>query len=177
MRKNITFMLLGVLLFGCTNFNKEDLNQIKQERDSLLSVLKLNKTKVNNQIVSFLTFQENNAEEAMTFYVDLFDNSKIIEAQRYKKGDPGKEGSLKIGKFLLNGIPFACSDSYIKHEWTFTPGISLFVELNTEAELTRVFQKLSEGGRVMMPLDNYGFSTKFGFVEDKFGVSWQLNLK
>ncbi|WP_282124940.1 VOC family protein [Marinifilum flexuosum] len=176
MRKLITLVILGISVCSCTNFKAKEFNHIKQERDSLLSILNQNKANLNKQIVSFLTFQEDNAEEAMNFYVELFDNSKVIEIQRYQKGEP-KEGTVKFAKFSLNGSPFMCSDSYIKHDWTFTPAISIFVEIETEEKLNKIFDKLSEGGKIMMPIDNYGFSKKFAFVEDRFGVSWQLNLK
>ena len=175
MKNLIALMILGISLYSCKNFKTEELNHIKKERDSLLSIVNQNKLDGNKQIVNFLTFQENNAEEAMTFYVKLFDNSKIIEIQRYQKGEPN-EGTVKFAKFLLNGSLFMCSDSYIEHDWSFTPAISLFIEFKTEEELIGVFEKLSEGGKIMMPIDNYGFSKKFGFVEDRFGVSWQLNL-
>ncbi|MEO1435041.1 MAG: VOC family protein [Bacteroidota bacterium] len=125
---------------------------------------------------TFLTFQENNAEEAMNFYVELFDNSKILEVQRYEAGGPAPEGSILFARFSLNGKEVRCSDSYIKHEWDFTPGVSLFVDCTSKEELEKLFTSLSEGGQVMMPLDNYGFSQRFGFVEDRFGISWQLNL-
>jgi predicted 3-demethylubiquinone-9 3-methyltransferase (glyoxalase superfamily) len=69
-----------------------------------------------------------------------------------------------------------CIDSPVKHNFTFTPAMSLFVDCADEAELDTLFAKLSEGGQVLMPLDNYGFSRKFGWLADKFGVSWQLNL-
>ena len=55
--------------------------------------------------------------------------------------------------------------------------VSLFVGCETEAELEQAYGKLKEGGAMLMPLDNYGFSTKFAWVNDRFGVSWQLNLK
>jgi len=130
---------------------------------------------MEKQITTFLTFQESNAEEAMNFYIGLFDNSKIIEVQRHGKGGPAKEGSIMMAKFELNGKQFICSDSYVKHEWTFSPAISLYVECRTVGELEKLFHELSENGKVYMPLDNYGFSQRFGWVEDKFGVSWQLN--
>ncbi|TKG92026.1 hypothetical protein EYV94_20665 [Puteibacter caeruleilacunae] len=76
----------------------------------------------------------------------------------------------------MNGRRSICSDSYIKHEWSFTPAVSIFVELDSETDLNKIYNALSEGGKLMMPLDNYGFSKKFAFVEDRFGVSWQLNL-
>lgn len=50
------------------------------------------------------------------------------------------------------------------------------MECQDEAELDRAFARLSEGGQVLMPVGNYGFSSKFGWVSDRFGVSWQLNL-
>lgn len=132
---------------------------------------------MKQQITTFLTFQENNAEEAMNFYIELFDNSKIIEAERYGKNGPGKEGTIMKAVFELNGKQFICSDSYIKHGWTFTPAVSLWVECKTIDELENFFEKLSKGGGVTMPLNNYGFSQKFGWVIDKFGISWQLNFQ
>lgn len=132
---------------------------------------------MEKQITTFLTFQENNAEEAMNFYVELFDNSKIIEVSRHGKDGPAKEGTILMATFELNGKQFMCSDSYVKHEWTFTPAISLFVDCHSEIELKKLFDKLSENGKVFMAIDNYGFSQKFGWVGDKFGVTWQLNLK
>lgn len=132
---------------------------------------------MEKQITTFLTFQENNAEDAMNFYIGLFDNSKIIEVQRHGKDGPAKEGSVMIARFELNGKQFICSDSYVKHAWTFSPAISLYVECRTDDELEKLFHKLSENGKVYMPLDHYGFSQKFGWVEDRFGVSWQLNLQ
>ncbi len=132
---------------------------------------------MKTQITTFLTFQENNAEEAMNFYVELFDNSKILNIQRYGKGGPGKEGTIMKEVFELNGKQFICSDSFIKHDWNFTPAISNWVECKSESELERLFSKLSVNGMVMMPLDNYGFSQKFAWVADRFGISWQLNLQ
>ncbi|MBB4118622.1 putative 3-demethylubiquinone-9 3-methyltransferase (glyoxalase superfamily) [Mesonia hippocampi] len=132
---------------------------------------------MKKQITSFLTFQKNNAEEAMNFYIDLFDNSKVIEIQRYDKNGPGKEGTVIKAIFELNGKQFICSDSFIQHEWDFTPAISNWVECETAKDIEYLFEKLSENGDVKMPLDNYDFSKQFAFVEDRFGVSWQLNLE
>lgn len=130
------------------------------------------------QISTFLTFQQNNAEEAMNFYVSLFENAKVREVHRYGKQKPpqAKEGSVMMAKFELNGSQFICSDSFVKHEWNFTPAVSIYVECKTASEIDTLYEKLSENGRAFMPLDNYGFSSKFGWVEDRFGVSWQLNL-
>ena len=64
----------------------------------------------------------------------------------------------------------------MKHDFTFTPAMSLFVDCDNTEELERAFAALSEGGKVFMPLDDYGFSKRFGWCSDRFGVSWQLNL-
>jgi predicted 3-demethylubiquinone-9 3-methyltransferase (glyoxalase superfamily) len=116
------------------------------------------------------------AEEAMNFYVSLFGGSEIIKVERYGPGEPGAEGTVKVATFTLIGREFICIDSPVKHQFTFTPSISLFVDCESEAELEKVFSQLSTGGQVLMPLDNYGFSTRFGWVKDRFGPSWQLNL-
>jgi predicted 3-demethylubiquinone-9 3-methyltransferase (glyoxalase superfamily) len=125
-------------------------------------------------VTTFLMF-EGKAEEAMTFYVALF-RGEVTRIEKYGPGEPGKEGSVKKADFTLAGHRLACIDSPIKHAFTFTPSVSLFVECADEAELDRAFAALSEGGAVLMPPGNYGFSRKFTWLNDRFGVSWQLNL-
>ena len=68
------------------------------------------------------------------------------------------------------------SDSPPVHNWNFTPAISNYLECESEDEIEFLFQRLAEQGHISMPLNNYGFSQKFGWVTDQFGVSWQLNL-
>jgi len=134
-------------------------------------------TAKEQQIIPFLTFQKNDAEQAMNFYISLFPNSRIIEIKRWGKEGPGQEGAVMHATFELNGLKFMCSDSPPVHNWDFTPAIANYVECTDEAEIERLYSKLMEGGQVAMPLDNYGFSQKFAWVVDQFGVSWQLNLK
>lgn len=117
------------------------------------------------------------AEEAMNFYVSLFPTAKIERIERYGPGEAGKEGSVMRAHFTLGDQQFMCIDSSVKHAFTFTPSISIFVTCESEAELVAAYERLSAGGMVLMPLDHYGFSTKFGWVNDRFGVSWQLNLE
>ncbi|MGC4377518.1 VOC family protein [Fictibacillus sp. Mic-4] len=133
--------------------------------------------KISNQkITTFLTFT-GQAEEAMNFYTSLFDRSEIVSITRYGEEVPGKEGTVMQAVFSLNGQTFMCIDSPIEHEWTFTPAVSLFVTCETEEEIDRLFEELSKDGAVLMPLAEYPFSKKFGWVNDKFGVSWQLSLE
>ena len=129
----------------------------------------------NHKILTCLMFT-GQAEEAMKFYTSLFENSQIISITRYGADAGDKEGTVMNATFSLNGQLFMCIDSPIEHDFTFTPAISLYVECETEDEIDRLFEKLSEGGKVLMPLATYPFSKKFAWVEDKYGVSWQLNL-
>ncbi|MCY9517673.1 VOC family protein [Paenibacillus apiarius] len=130
---------------------------------------------MNQKITTFLMF-DGQAEEAMNFYISLFNQSEIISIQRYGANEAGAEGSVLHAAFSLHGQVFMCIDSNIKHDFTFTPAMSLYVTCDTEEEIDRVFAKLSQDGSVLMPLGAYPFSEKFGWVADKFGVTWQLSL-
>ena len=129
----------------------------------------------SQRITTFLMF-EGNAEEAMTFYISLFDDAGVIAITRYGADGPGKEGTVQHATFSLAGEQFMCIDSPAQHDFTFTPAISLFVQCADEAELDRLYAALAERGTELMPLGDYGFSPRFGWVNDRFGVSWQLNL-
>ena len=124
----------------------------------------------------FLLF-EGKADEAMNFYVSLFPGSEIKEVVRYGPGGPGPEGTILRAEFTIGGQAVLSTDSFVHHAFTFTPAISFFVECESEDELRRLAAALAEGGNVFMPLDNYGFSRLFTWVADRFGVSWQLNLR
>lgn len=127
------------------------------------------------KITTFLMF-EGDAEEAMTFYTSLFDDAGIVDISRYGPGEDGPEGTVRLATFSLAGQRFRCIDSYVRHEFGFTPAMSLFVDCADEDEIDRLHRRLAERGQELMPLGDYGFSRKFGWVNDRFGVSWQLNL-
>ncbi|MFE7375464.1 VOC family protein [Bacillus cereus] len=129
----------------------------------------------NQKITTFLMF-EGKAEEAMNFYTSLFDQSEIVSISRYDENGPGKEGTVIHATFTLNGQEFMCIDSYVNHDFTFTPAMSLYVTCETEEEIETVFNKLAQDGAILMPLGSYPFSKKFGWLNDKYGVSWQLTL-
>lgn len=166
MKTQTIALILGIFLFNFSNAqNDAEMTESNQQN------------KAKGQLLTFLTFQKEDAEQAMNFYISLFDNSKVIDVKRWGPGMPSKEGTIMYATFQLNGSLYMCSDSPAIHEWDFTPGVSNFVDCKDEAELEFLFEKLAENGKVLMPLDNYGFSQKFGFVNDRFGVSWQLNLQ
>jgi predicted 3-demethylubiquinone-9 3-methyltransferase (glyoxalase superfamily) len=142
--------------------------KIKRENDMNKSMQK---------ITPFLWF-DNQAEEAVNFYTSIFNNSKVGTISRYD--EPGAkvsgmpEGSAMTVSFELEGQNFTALNG--GPVFTFSPAISFFVSCETPVEIDRLWEKLSEDGTVLMELDKYPFSEKFGWVNDKFGVSWQLNL-
>lgn len=121
---------------------------------------------------------DKNAEEAVNFYVSLFNNSKIGSVSRYGEsgaavsGQP--KGSVMTMTFRLEGQPFMALNG--GPEFKFSPAISFFVNLKTEKEIDGLWKKLSEGATVLMELGKYPFSEKFGWLQDKFGISWQLMI-
>lgn len=117
------------------------------------------------------------AEEAMNLYMSVFPGSRITEIDFYGVGDTALQGKVKQARLELAGRTFICIDSPVRHSFTFTPSISLFVDCESEAELEAVFAQLAEGGSVLMPLDSNGFSARFGWIADRFGVSWQVRLQ
>jgi predicted 3-demethylubiquinone-9 3-methyltransferase (glyoxalase superfamily) len=104
------------------------------------------------------------AEEAMNFYVSLFRGSEITRIERYGPGEQGAEGSIKRANFKLDAQELICFDRPVKHAFTFTPSISIFVDCENEAELDEGFKQLSADGKVLMPLGNYGFSAGAGVI-------------
>ena len=95
--------------------------------------------------------------------------------ERYGRDEAGAEGSIRRARFTIGGQSVLCTDSVVKHSFSFTPSFSFFVECGYEDEVRRLSHVLKEGGSEMMPVANYGFSALFAWVSDRFGVSWQLN--
>ena len=124
----------------------------------------------------FLMFQGGVGREAVDFYVSLFEDGEVLELDTYPAGGPAPEGTIMRGRFRVAGQEFFVSDSYIDHAFDFTPSLSVWVEAETPDAQEALVAALAEGGATLMPLDNYGFSTRFAWVNDRFGVSWQINL-
>lgn len=134
---------------------------------------------------TFLTFvgdQCGKAKEALNFYTSIFPNSEIKKIKNYSAGESGGTPELiKYGVFILNGTEYRVSESNYNHAWSFTPAISIFISDESDDLIKNLFEKLSSnGGQIMVPLDNYngegdyGFGKKFGWCEDKYGISWQF---
>lgn len=128
------------------------------------------------KITPFLMFQDGNAEEAMNYYISLIKDSNIQSITRYGANEAGEEGTVMHATFTLMGQEFMCIDSNIKHEFDFTPSFSIYITCESEKEIDMLYEKLISEGQALMPLGEYGFSKKFGWLNDRFGISWQLDL-
>ena len=124
-------------------------------------------------VTTFLMF-EGQAEEALRFYTSLL-GGEIVSVTRYDDAGPGAAGTVERAVFSLGGRQFMAIDSSVHHEFTVTPSMSLFVDCDSEDEVDTLAAALGEGGHELMPVGQYGFSRRFGWVSDRFGVSWQLN--
>jgi predicted 3-demethylubiquinone-9 3-methyltransferase (glyoxalase superfamily) len=113
------------------------------------------------KITPFLWF-DNQAEEAVNFYVSLFKNSKINTTKRYGDAGPGPKGSVMIVSFQLEGQAFIALNG--GPSFKFTPALSLYVDCETQEEVDQLWEKLSAGGR----------KDRCGWLQDKYGLSWQI---
>lgn len=122
------------------------------------------------KIVSHLWYDKE-AKEAATFYISLFDQSKILNETVI--GDT-PSGDTEIINFQLAGQQFAAISAgpYFK----FNPSISLMVACSSFEEVNTKWKALSEGGTELMPLGEYPFSKWYGWIQDRYGLSWQLML-
>lgn len=124
----------------------------------------------------FLMFQGGVAEQAMTYYTSLIEDSKIHSISRYGTEGPGKAGTVIQAEFSLKGQSFMCIDSYVDHDFAFTPSFSIYLTCDSEKEIDELYETMVQKGNALMPIGDYGFSKKFGWLVDQFGISWQLNL-
>lgn len=105
---------------------------------------------------------DDNAEEAVNFYLSIFKNSKILNVSRYSEGAPRSAGSVLTIDFQLEGQDFTALNG--GPEFKFTEAISFIVDVETQAELDELWYRLSAGGE----------EVQCGWLKDKFGLSWQI---
>ena len=113
------------------------------------------------KITPFLWF-DGKAEEAANFYVSIFKNSKIVSIMRYGEAGPGGKGSVMSATFQLDGQDFIALNG--GPMFIFSPAISFFVRCESQEEVDKLWQMLSEGGE----------KQRCGWLKDKYGVSWQI---
>jgi predicted 3-demethylubiquinone-9 3-methyltransferase (glyoxalase superfamily) len=127
-------------------------------------------------VAPFLMF-EGAAGEALELYTAAFDDAEVVDVQRFGEDGPGKPGTIERAVLRLGDQQVRLFDSDVEHAFGFTPAVSLFVELDSAEEVDAAFAALSAGGEVLMGLETYPFSPRFAWINDRFGVSWQLSVK
>lgn len=127
------------------------------------------------QVVTPLLMFEGQAEAALRLYVSLFADARIESLNHYGAAHGEAAGMVSQAIFSINGQRFRCFDSPIKHAFGFTPALSLAVSCETAAEVDAIYAGLAVGGKVLMPLGEYPFSPRYAWLDDRFGVSWQLS--
>lgn len=116
------------------------------------------------------------ASTALELYTAVFAEFRVERIERYSAGEAGAPGSVRRADVVFGQHRVIAIDSPVTHAFSFTPSMSLFVDCDSASTLDSAFAQLAEGGHVFMPIADYGFSQRFGWCSDRFGVSWQLNL-
>jgi len=116
----------------------------------------------STQKITPVLWFDGNAEEAATFYVSIFQNSKVLSVTRYGEAGPGPKGTVMIAVFQLDGQRFFALNG--GPQFTFSPAISFLVNCETQEEVDELWEKLSEGGE----------KNQRGWLKDKYGLSWQI---
>ncbi|MGC3945778.1 MAG: VOC family protein [Chryseolinea sp.] len=132
---------------------------------------------MSKKLISYGLWYDHQAEEAARFYTSLFPGSKVNDILLYGKEGyeihGGKEGTVMLAEFTLCGEKFVAING--GPLFKFNPSISFFVVFETVQEADKVWNALTEGGKFLMPYQKYDFSEKFGWVEDRYGLSWQIS--
>ena len=131
------------------------------------------------KITTLLTFSGAHygmAEEAIRFYVSVFPDSKLEYLRRHGSGEGVPAGELQRAAFTLTGQRFMATESQGDDRLSFTPAFSLYVQCRTAEELTHLFDNLAPGGKIHLPLGAYPSTPLFAWFDDRYGVSWMLEL-
>lgn len=132
----------------------------------------------NPQKITPSLWFDNNAEEAMNFYCEIFPNSSVNHVERYPDESldehfRGMSGKVINGQFTLWDMQFSCIDG--GPAFALNPSISLFVVFDTAEEVDAAWGKLIDGGEALMEINSYPWAKRYGWLRDKFGLTWQLS--
>lgn len=134
--------------------------------------------KAFKQKISPMLWFDNQAEDAAKFYTSTFPNSRTGRIAKYGKegfelhGQP--EGMVMTTELMLDGQKLTLLNG--GPHFKINPSISFFVTYDDPTTVDRIWTSLSEGGSILMPLDKYPWSAKYGWVQDRYGVSWQIRV-
>ena len=116
---------------------------------------------MSQKIVPNLWF-DGQAEEAANFYVDVFEDAKILNVARYPEGSPGEAGTVMTVEFELNGVRFVGING--GPQFKFDEAVSFQIDCEDQAEVDYFWDRLTDGGE----------ESQCGWLKDRFGLSWQV---
>ncbi|MFC0580894.1 VOC family protein [Micrococcoides hystricis] len=126
------------------------------------------------KLTPFLMFQHGHCAAATELYLRVFDDATLD----FQIMHPAPQQNLVMrSQVSIHGQAIALNDSPIEHAFDFTPSQSFFIDCDDASEVDRIAEELGAGGATLMPADAYGFSERFAWVNDRYGVSWQLNYQ
>lgn len=126
---------------------------------------------MTQKITPFLWY-DTQALAAAKLYTSIFPNSHIHGQEQFENSGPDEDQTVQIVSFDLNGLEIQAMNA--GPMFKFNPSISLFVKCGTREEVDAIYGKLIEGGSALMPLGKYDWSEHYGWVADKFGLTWQI---
>lgn len=145
--------------------------ELRVQEDRLRKQAAANKEGNNmGKITPHLWFNKE-AKDAAQLYTSVVPNSKITNVKTLRNTP---SGDCDVVSFELSGEPFMAISA--GPPFKFNASISFHLKCKTKDEVDAVFGKLSDGGKVLMPLGSYPFSERYGWLEDKYGLSWQVIL-
>jgi predicted 3-demethylubiquinone-9 3-methyltransferase (glyoxalase superfamily) len=107
--------------------------------------------------------------------LEAFPDAWIVERSDYIAGADAMSGKVRSATLSIAGTRLRIIDSPVPHGFSFTPAVSLYVELSDEATIFHAFETLAKRGTVLLPIYTYPHSPTYGWLTDRFGVSWQLS--
>jgi predicted 3-demethylubiquinone-9 3-methyltransferase (glyoxalase superfamily) len=116
----------------------------------------------------FLMFQ-GACEAALGFYAQVVPGARIVAL------DKKPDGTVAMARLSIAGLEVIANDSPPIHAFDFTPSTSIFLTVEGAEDVDALTSALGQDGKLLMPADDYGFSPRFAWIQDRFGVSWQIN--
>lgn len=123
----------------------------------------------------FMMFQ-GDAEPWLELVLSALPDSRLVSLERREIDADGSAGGVAMAFIEVDGLLVRVLDSPVEHAFTFTPASSFFVDVGDVVDHARIHAALADGGAVLMEPADYGFGTWFSWVQDRYGVSWQLNV-
>ncbi|MDG0819889.1 VOC family protein [Staphylococcus equorum] len=127
------------------------------------------------KITTFLMFN-GDAEEAINLYVNTFEDAEILALVRYSESDKEATGAVQHAIFRLKDQVFMAIDNMNGVDIEMNPAVSLYVTVDSALEMERLFSNLKSGGAILMPKTQMPPFREFAWIQDKFGVNFQLAL-